>query len=33
MHSEVLSDEMDVYSTPAYTGAAIMNVHYKSTGH
>jgi len=33
MHSEVLNDEMDTYSTLAYTGAAIMNVHYKSTGH
>lgn len=33
MHSEVINDEMNAYSILAHTGAAIMDVHYKSAGH
>lgn len=33
MHSEVINDEMNSYSALAYTGAAIMDIHYKPAGH
>lgn len=33
MHSKVTNDEMGAYSELGYTGAAIMDVCYKSAGH
>lgn len=33
MHSEVINDEINSYRALAYTGAAVMYIHYKSAGH
>lgn len=33
MHSEVINDEINLYSAFAYTGATVMDIHYKSAGH
>lgn len=33
MHSEAINDEINLYSALAYTGAAVMDIHYKYAGH